>query len=1019
MSRWRRGSRLAVAAIGLALPAVAGAATTDSERWSGVADMVFQHPAADSLIDNRLVSAITQDRIGFIWVGTEYGLARWDGHGARFYRPDTAARPDGLASGYVQALHVDAQGRLWIGTGSGGLSRYDIGCDCFANYPAGPNGLSSVNVRAIADDGAGGVWVATDLGLDEVDPLRGVTRRMRHVDLDETSLPSDHVSSVLRDSRGRLWIGTLAGLVRRDGEASALVRVPLSPTDERPYITNLFEDSRGQIWVGTKNSGAYVIRAAAPELVPSSAKDGVQSIAEGRAGKIWIGTYSRGIIIVDDTTSAVRRIRHDPFVPSSLEDDTPWALHRDDAGSIWVGTSRGLSRYDPNQGAVRTLFGVTGRPTGISDPDVGAVLPLKDGGLWLGLGVNGIDFLDPFAGRVGGLRPVPEGRTGAPSPTEVLSFLPLASGDVYVFARNGLFRKGPHGTGLERLLSSGTRMQTGVLLPGSHQLWLGSTTDGLWTLDLAAHGPPAIERDPRSDKLTDPRVTAMAPGAGGVLWIGTMNGLNRFDPATGAVEQIATGGGGPTTIGAAWVSSLVTDRRGRLWVGTLGGGVSILEGRDAAGRPRFRHLGVADRLPDAAVDMLLEAPSGDVWASTDDGLAVIDPTSLAVRPLRQAEGVAITAYWAGSGAVTADGELAFGGIGGLTIVRPDRLIDHDRHAPVVVTDLHVGGKPAPSARFNGGGTAAPIEIEPRANSLAVEFAVLDYSAQQRSRYAYRLEGYDADWIETDWAHRVAAYTNLPPGRYVLHLRGSDRSGAWSTTTLALPIEVQRAWYQTIWFTVAEVLAALSAAVALLQARTSFLRQRQRQLERQVEERTAELRERERQLEQMAYFDLLTALPNRRMFTETFTRFCDLAQRQDTRFCLLLIDLDRFKQVNDTLGHDAGDALLVEAARRLQAAVRRSDYAFRLGGDEFAILLSGGPDFDLASVEVTCRRIVDGFAAPVPFKGVDMRTSPSIGIAGFPDDGTTQEDLYKAADLALYEAKQAGRNTWRWRTVPVR
>jgi diguanylate cyclase (GGDEF)-like protein len=147
--------------------------------------------------------------------------------------------------------------------------------------------------------------------------------------------------------------------------------------------------------------------------------------------------------------------------------------------------------------------------------------------------------------------------------------------------------------------------------------------------------------------------------------------------------------------------------------------------------------------------------------------------------------------------------------------------------------------------------------------------------------------------------------------------------------------------------------------------------------------------------------------------ETLGQLSELARRRGTHFDLLLIDLDRFKQINDTLGHDAGDALLIEAAKRLRAAVRRSDSVFRLGGDEFAILLPDSSDPDRAAVEATCRRIVDGFTAPIPFNGSNMKTSPSIGIASFPNDSTTQEGLYKAADVALYAAKQAGRNTWRW------
>src|SRR5262249_58786798 len=118
----------------------------------------------------------------------------------------------------------------------------------------------------------------------------------------------------------------------------------------------------------------------------------------------------------------------------------------------------------------------------------------------------------------------------------------------------------------------------------------------------------------------------------------------------------------------------------------------------------------------------------------------------------------------------------------------------------------------------------------------------------------------------------------------------------------------------------------------------YLRRARRELERQVVERTAELRESQRQLQQIAYCDTLTALPNRRMFMEEFRELLVLSGLQSGRFALLLIDLDRLKQINDTLGHDAGDALLIEAGLRLQAALRKAHVVARLGGDEFAVRL---------------------------------------------------------------------------------
>jgi diguanylate cyclase (GGDEF)-like protein len=148
-----------------------------------------------------------------------------------------------------------------------------------------------------------------------------------------------------------------------------------------------------------------------------------------------------------------------------------------------------------------------------------------------------------------------------------------------------------------------------------------------------------------------------------------------------------------------------------------------------------------------------------------------------------------------------------------------------------------------------------------------------------------------------------------------------------------------------------------------------------------------------------------------MFGDYCRRMIAASERQDGGFALLLIDLDHFKQVNDTLGHDAGDALLVETARRLRTIARRADVVARLGGDEFAILLA---DTAIPSaVDIACHRIQDAFDRPILYEGHEMRTSPSTGVALFPIDGTTQDALYKSADLALYEAKRSGRHTWRF------
>jgi diguanylate cyclase (GGDEF)-like protein len=189
------------------------------------------------------------------------------------------------------------------------------------------------------------------------------------------------------------------------------------------------------------------------------------------------------------------------------------------------------------------------------------------------------------------------------------------------------------------------------------------------------------------------------------------------------------------------------------------------------------------------------------------------------------------------------------------------------------------------------------------------------------------------------------------------------------------------------------------------------------LKRQVALRTAELETlaaelqlSQQKLEQLAYSDTLTGLPNRRMFNDCFRRLLALKQRQQGLFALLVIDMDAFKQINDTHGHDAGDAVLMEVARRLERMVRASDCLARVGGDEFFMLIAE-PN-EAAAVEYVCCRMIESFAEPVLFRGMSLRVTVSIGAALYPGDGETQDSLYKSADLALYRVKRNGGNGWR-------
>jgi diguanylate cyclase (GGDEF)-like protein len=1009
----------------LAAQAVDAVPAADAARWARLADPVFRHFPIPTAVQP---TAMVQDDEGFLWLGTQNGLTRWDGYRFRNHEADPN-RPGALPDSYITTMHRDLRGQVWIGSSAGGLSRLAADHASFVRVPGGPNGLSHRSVFALADDGQGGLWVGGGGGLDRLAADgQQVTRHAQGAH--PQGLPDGAVQSLLRDRTGALWVGTRVGLFRRAAGATRFEPLALPcPDGSLSTVSQLIEDREGRVWVGTRPHGAYVVapgesRAVAVKDSESGgaaglASDSVFALIEAGDGEVWIGTDGGGIVRVDSRSGLTRRLRHLEGTPASLQDNEIGMFYRDRSGTVWVGTTNGLSAYRPDQQAVLTWMGVPGRVSGISHPIVTQLLAQPDDLAWLALGNGGVDIVDPLHGRVGQLRPDATRPRDALPKGRVLSMAGDASGAVYLGTQQGLYLADADGHGVRRLVVPGRadNAATWALCLQGDQLWLGGL-DGLWGFRVRPDGSlqplPGARADPA--QLGDGRVTRLALAEGDGLWVGTRAGLLRYDRGLHEVTRLPEDT--PTRLGvpASYISAVQRDARGRLWIGFFGGGLRVVEPTPADGSaPLVHKIGLAEGLPNNGVDAMLIDARGDVWVSTDDGLARIAGNDLSVTPLHAADGVGIPSYWVGAGGITPQGELLFGGSGGLTIVKPDQLTPWHFAAPVAVTEALVGGSPVARPDANAD-TPTRLTLPVGLRDLSVEFSALDYSAPEANRYAYRLKGFDPDWLPTDPSRRLARYTNLPAGDYVLELRGSNRQGHWSEP-LRWPVRVLPAWYETVWLRVAVALAALLLVAGLVQGRTLMLRRRQQVLETlvasrtaELEQRSAELHESERQLQQMAYYDGLTGLANRRLFNEDLKRLLAEAQRGQP-FTLMLLDLDHFKQVNDTLGHDAGDLLLQTVAQRLREAVREVDRVARLGGDEFAVLLSH--TCDVAAIEQVCQRIVTSLDQPLDHQGQPLQTSVSIGLARCPNEASEAEALYKCADLALYEAKRAGRHGWRW------
>ncbi len=1017
--------------------------------------MRFERLGLDEGLAQSTVMAIHQDRAGFLWVGTEDGLDRYDGRGFR-HQIATRAGHQPLGHEFVWTLVEDAGGNLWMATDGSGLLRLDRETgelQAFRHRQDDPNTIASDHLRVVALAPDGTVWIGTrEAGLDHFDPETLRFDHFRHAEDDSTTLPGDEIVALTSDLTGALWVATRQGLGRLDGSTGTVTRFRHDPADASTLaideLVTLFVDRRGALWIGTYGGGLNRMDPATgrvrhyrhdPSDPASLGDDRVHAVLEDSAGRLWVGT-SAGLDLLDPQTGAVERHHHDPADPASLSDDEVLSLFEDAGGLLWIGTrSGGLNRWNP-----RTWdFGhYTTAPdaSGLSGSNVTSFSEDALGRLWVGTLGDGLNIVDRGTGRVQTIR----ARRGGLTDDRVMSLLHDTDGAAWIGTMTGGLHRRDAATGSIRNYrhdpanprSLGADGVMALFRDGLGDVWVGTYGGGAaryrrdrGDFERYSHDPD----DPTS--LGGSRVTAFAEDLTGALWIGTDGGgLSLLDRKTGTFRRFVPDESQPGALGSSVIYALHVDPRGVLWIGTRGAGLARLVGSAQDGeRIRFTHYAEAEGLPDDVIYGIESGPGGLLWLSTNNGLASLDPDSGRIHNFRTAHGLQSREFNFGAHFSNSQGELFFGGANGFNAFSPAQLRDNDHPPPVVLTSFIRIDQPANLGRPHH--LLDRIDLGYRDDMVTFEFAALDYTDPGANQYSVRLEGFDEGWVNLGTQNRVT-YTNLDQGDYVLRVRAANSDGVWNQEGLSLPLAVEPAPWETSWAYAGYLLALLTLVGGIW--RVQWLRLRRealysRRLEEEVSERTHELAVRNadlqtanRKLTEASLTDPLTGLRNRRFLFEQVAkdiamvrrRYYEIArgiQRFDNfDMIFMMVDLDNFKTINDTCGHEAGDRVLLQVRTALLQACRKSDIIIRWGGDEFLII---GRDSDVDQAKALAERIREGVEQEV-FTVTEhqvVRTTCSIGFACFPfvhsqPDFLAWEQVLAMADNALYQSKLT-RDTW--------
>ncbi len=842
-----------------------------------VDDIRFRRLSIREGLSQVTVTAIAQDSTGFLWFATQDGLNRYDGYAFRVFSHD-AADSTTLSDNFIWCLCVARNGMIWIGTLAGGLNRYDQWTDTFAAYrydPLRPGGITSDNVVCLHEDAGGTLWIGTwGGGLCRMDSSGTLLSSYRHDPAHPSSLSHDRVADVLEDAEGDLWVATWGGgvcrLRKEDSSAGVFLHYTHRDRDETSIGSNLVwtihEDRMKRLWFGTVDGGLSLYNRETDDFTTYRPTPGKSSIGDNRicsiqgdrAGRLWVGTWSGGLAAFDAEREVFSHYTHDPADPQTIGRGAVNAICEDNSGGLWFGTwSGGVSSYDIHRQKFPLYKHSPNDPGSLAGGGVTALWQDADGGLWVGVDGGGIDYLSP--GRRAfvhlGERVTPRGMSGtfevscfSGRDREALWIGTSYHGLIRLDRRTGKTTQYLHDPRNPASIGENTIMA--LLEDSEGGLWIGTATAGLDRMDKKTGRCVHFKSVP-ADSLTlsGDWIWSLFEDRGGAFWIGTWGaGLNRYDRTTGNFTRFRNRPEDRESLSGNSVLCIAEDMDGHLWVGSHGGGVSAF---DASAR-RFRSFGKRDGLGSDVVYGILPDRHGRLWLSTNKGVTRFEPRTGQCKNYDASDGLQSEEFSQNCFFLGRDGKMFMGGIEGLNAFHPDSIRDNMSLPTAVVTGFTVleeprGLHPDPTSGMS-------VALDPSQNFFSFEFAGLSYAAPEKNQYAYKLEGFDENWISCG-SRRYAAYTNLDGGEYTFLVRASNNDGRWNDIPASVRIHLGSPYWKTFWFRFLAGGLLLAAGFLFVKSRMDSLR-RERDLQHEFSRRLNQLQDGERKRIATALHDSL-------------------------------------------------------------------------------------------------------------------------------------------------------------------
>ena len=775
----------------------------------------FESITINNGLPHSTVYRIIQDKKGFMWFGTQRGLIRYDGYECRLFG-QTQVGSMGFFGKSVHALFEDKKGNLWVGTHSGDLCMRDAltGTFQYLTDTTTFKALVDKRIQAIYEDNLGKIWVGTlDDGLIIYDPKTHTTQHFNH---ENSQLSNNAVFAFVQDKSGRMWVATTGeGINYFDTTTNSFKQLYADVPNLNGYQKTLLLDDKDNLWIGSDGTGLYQMSLMTNLFQHFDRQNGLNSnavlgLAMTKDNNLLIATDGGGLNVFNPETNTFLAYKNNNSTSGNLNTNALYDVCIDRNDNVWVATFNGGVNVHKAHQIRFDYYTHTGNQSNeLSNRSVLGLCQTADGNIWLGTDGGGLNVFDRKNNRFSRINnPNKVQNTVVKTIFEDKKkrlWLGYFNGGLALYDRqNGSFKH--YLSNPNDPLSISNNSVWSIAADPSGKLWVGTVGNGVNLFDPETGQFQRFlynEADPTT--LSHNGIMVVCADKKGSIWIGTEHsGLNLYNRDKKNFTRFQHRSNDPLSISSDYIRAIFEDSRGRLWIATESGGLN-----QWLGDGKFKHFSARNGLISDAIMGISEDRDGLLWLSALEGVSRFDTDKESFHNFRFNKTLDGMSNQFNQAAVlrTLDGEMMFGGINGLNIIRPEVIAPNNVKPTVVLTDFKVFDVSAASGILPNGrvifqgdiSQVHNIQLSYLDNAFSIAFSALDFTESSRNQYAFKMEGFDKDWRYSTANQRLVTYTNLDAGTYTFHVRGTNSSGEWSDNEAAVKITITPPFWKTIWF----------------------------------------------------------------------------------------------------------------------------------------------------------------------------------------------------------------------------